>query len=88
LPGDDDVIRRARIREVSHSGVFSRSARSGAGRLYKATVQRRDEIRMSQREKQFSEERESARSGGRRLHKATVQRRVQFNEESESAQEV
>jgi hypothetical protein len=76
LPGDDDVIRRARIREVSHSGVFSGSAWSGAGRLYKATVQRRVEIRVSQREKQFSEESESARSGACRLYKATVQRRV------------
>jgi hypothetical protein len=40
LPGDEDVLRGATIREVSQA-VFSSGSARRAWRLYKATVQRR-----------------------------------------------
>jgi hypothetical protein len=42
------------------SGVSSESARSGACRLYKATVQRRVQFSEVQRREKFSEKSESA----------------------------
>jgi hypothetical protein len=82
LPGDDDVMRRARIREVAQAAFPASRVGAALTRLYKATVQRQQSVQfrvessVSQCEKQFSEESGSAQRVMGRTRKEDFTRAV------------